>query len=98
MSEDNIPFGTPPVGFMQTGNQQVSLDPPIAATGGIFEAHSPESPSQKPSSEDRQFPQFEDVGGSPDFKPQTNQTTKYAIFDMFWLINQKFIKNPTSAK
>jgi len=98
MSEDNnIPFGTPPVGFMQTGNQQVSLDPPIAATSSIFETE-PTGPTETPSPDNQPFPQFDDIGGPPEFKSQTNQTTKYAIFDMFWLINQKFYKKVQPAQ
>ena len=109
MSEDNIPFGTPPVGFMQTGNQQVSLDPPIAATSSIFETEpigptdtpssSVSQPSLQPSDSGSQpFPQFDDVGDSLEFKSQTTQTPKYAIFDMFWLINQKFYKKIQPAQ
>lgn len=97
MSENNIPFGTPPVGFMQTGNQQVSLEPPIAATSSIFETE-PLEDITKPQTESSQIPQFENDNASAenDFSPfkqtQTNQTTKYAIFDMFWMINPKFYK------
>jgi hypothetical protein len=100
MSEDNIPFGTPPVGFMQTGNQQVSLDPPVAAIGSIFETETVESPSlvEKPTTEPQKFPQFDETETLSDYKSQINQTTKYAIFDMFWLINQKFYKKVQPAQ
>jgi hypothetical protein len=111
MAENNIPFGTPPVGFMQTGNQQVSLDPPIAATGSIFETYPSEISSTKPIPESVAQP-FEKSGNAiigedpysnnTDFQPfnkaQNNQTTKYAIFDMFWLINQKFYKKIQPAQ
>jgi len=93
---NDIPFGTPPVGFMQTGNQQVSLDPPIAAVDSPFESH--ESPQQNIDTVSDDFskefkPQSQDIMNLGFTKPFENkETPKYAIVDMFWLINQKFYK------
>jgi len=87
MNEINTPF-EPPVTFMQTGNQHVSLEPPTELSNSLgpneTSAHLFESNPIEAGSEITN-----DLFNLN--APQT-QTTKYAIFDMFWLINQKFYK------
>lgn len=106
----NIPFGIPNVGFMQTGNQQMSLEQPQAV----------DDPFTKPDadpftkSDVDPFTKSDDgfevnenefektdvnskikwLGGSnfPQQSLPVKEITKYAIFDMFWLINPKVYK------
>ena len=101
MENNGIPFGTPPTAFMQTGNQPVSLNQPqpvsfddSSTTDNAF-SNSTGVPAMDQS--DNNLPPF--GGAAPEvFKRteigagQNNTTTKYAIFDMFWLINPRFYK------
>lgn len=91
--EAAVPFGTPPVNFMQTGNQ-------------TFENSIPEKVTpfgEAPISSDAPF------GGADPFAPTapiqpiefvppqqmaTAQAAKYKIIDLFWLLNPKFYAKP----
>ena len=80
-NDDSIPFGTPPVSFMQTGNQ-------------VFETSGTSGPSDFGTTEMSPIPDpFATVPGLPDLTPPapTNQNgqAKYNIFDLFWMINPK---------
>ena len=83
-----IPFGSPPVDFMQTGNKIMENTQPIANSVepfGDFKPTVQETKSQifNPFDEQSQMPTFDNS--------QTNQQqTKYNIIDLFWLINPKF--------
>jgi hypothetical protein len=92
MNEDvNNPFGTPPVGFMQTGNQ--TFDSPVTGGDAPFgEALSPAAPvGFTAASESNMANPFETGASDPDFQPPaTTAPAKYRIVDMFWLINPKF--------
>ena len=104
--ENSIPFGAPPVGFMQTGNQQVNLEPPqmvnpednpfvesVKTSSQEVPAFESSQPADIPfdSSPPANFSQPPTFNNQPQ---QTSQQTKYQIFDMFWLINPKYYANP----
>lgn len=95
-----IPFGTPPVGFMQTGNQPFET-PPVSVDTPFGETSAP-SADQPPvgvtASVDSFAPGASDMNpfnnsefGAP---PVTTPQNKYNIIDLFWLINPKFYANP----
>jgi len=84
MENDNtIPFGTPPVGFIQTGNQQ--FETPQHVSGNPFDEPSPtiSTPEMSTPVSDS----FTELFQQP--APVQNQQ-KYKIIDLFWLINSKF--------
>lgn len=88
-NENNtIPFGTPPVGFMQTGNQPfepIQQDQPF---GGEPSNSAPDVKTTMPIGEVDPFA----TPTNPEFTQpaQNQQNQKYKIFDLFWLINPKF--------
>ena len=91
--EVNNLFGTPPVGFMQTGNQ--SFDAPTTGSDAPFsDGISPEgvAPVGFTAASDANMTDLFATGASaPDFQPPAQTTpAKYRIVDMFWLINPKF--------
>jgi hypothetical protein len=92
MSENtDTPFGVPPVGFMQTGNQQFEMTSPAAELISTnFGETAPSAGMIDP---------FSTVGEANPFNPAIQPTTnqKYAIIDLFWLINQKFYATPKQA-
>lgn len=75
------PFGTPPAGFMQTGNQPFETNVSAASGDAPFGDSSPDvttgiDPFATPN--------------NPEFIPPTQQDKqKYKIVDLFWLINPK---------
>jgi hypothetical protein len=84
--DSNVPFGTPPVGFMQTGNQPFEMESNVENTPAeIVEQHSNIVGQEG-------IDPFASAPQSTDFTP--TQTTKYKIVDLFWLINPKFYANP----
>lgn len=91
MTDITVPFGTPPVGFMQTGNQTFENSlAPDAPTDSFFGV---ETPGTNIQSGDNIIDQFAPPS-SLDFTQSTNQQKqkkqKYKIIDLFWLINPKF--------
>jgi len=102
MSGENnsVPFGTPPVGFMQTGNQPFETS---GSTGPIIEAQFDNNPPETPPMETTGVDPFASTTalGPTDFTPApvpaTNTQQKYKIVDLFWLLNPKLYTNPRPA-
>lgn len=94
MSE--IPFGAPPVGFMQAGNQ-VMID-----NQNPFDAQKIEQGlGPIPDNNKNDFNEFSsenvesDLLSLPTFEKELktpNSIQKYYIFDLFWMLNPKFSK------
>ena len=86
MDEGTTPFGTPPVGFMQTGNQtfeglQPVSTPTDAPFGGV-------------TISEVSMGGIDPFAQSPPVLTPATPTAKYKIVDLFWLINPKFYANP----
>ncbi len=84
MFEENstdTPFGTPPAGFMQTGNQVDPNNFDQSMTVGQYMDND----------------QFQMPVSSSDFSANIQEKQKYKIFDLFWLINPKFYNKQQPA-
>lgn len=86
---NSVPFGTPPTGFMQTGNQSFEI-----AQDSSFGAEKNISSPIEENVRFNQFDQFAPIQELSTFGQQTTPTQKYAIMDLFWLINPKLYANP----
>ena len=91
-SGNSVPFGTPPAGFMQTGNQTFENSLTPETPSDIFGSSNPASTGAAVSDIIDPFA----MASSPDFTPPTNQQEKqkYKIIDLFWLLNPKFYATP----
>lgn len=92
MNENSIPFGTPPVGFMQTGNQPFETpSEPINTLGESSPDVQTPGPASDPFSGGIGQQDNVDPFSTPStIPPTTTQNNKYKIIDLFWLINPKF--------
>jgi len=88
----SVPFGTPPVGFMQTGNQAFE-------TTGVISNESFDAAVSTGVTTSNEYPGASGVdpfasSTSEFIQPTAPTKQKYAIVDLFWLINPKFYANP----
>jgi len=81
-TENSLPFGTPPAGFVQTGNQPFEMSSPAEQPAPM------ESPPSGMTMTENVDP-FASVGNFQ-LAPTTPQQNKYKIMDLFWMINPKF--------
>ena len=97
---NSVPFGTPPAGFMQTGNQPFETAPvpaePVGDSPFGNETNSPagEAVSSALGGIDPFAPVPEPNNFGQPAQAAANANQKYAIIDLFWLINPKFYMNP----
>ncbi len=92
--ENGVPFGTPPVGFMQTGNQTFESLVTDAGTTGVPGPDSFSTGADSFATGNGGI--VTDPFSAPvsEFVPPSPAKQKYAIVDLFWLINPKFYMNP----
>jgi hypothetical protein len=89
-----VPFGTPPVGFMQTGNQAFeNVGAEANGFGGTTAPVSTAGPEDF-SGGNVAMPDPFSPPPSEFVQPAIQEKQKYAIVDLFWLINPKFYMNP----
>lgn len=101
MNGDNnsVPFGTPPVGFMQTGNQPFETAPAAESVGDSSFGNETNPPvGEATTAAFGEFDPFAPIPEQNNFEQSVqaavNANQKYVIIDLFWLINPKFYMNP----
>lgn len=96
--DTSLPFGTPPVNFMQTGNQTFEDSQSLGMTGTLGPTY-PDGVNGT-NTEDifaSATPIPDPFAKSPvqEFVPPVqNNQSKYKIFDLFWMLNPKFYAKP----
>ena len=84
---DNMPFGTPPAAFVQTGNQVTVDEPPFGGSEAVTDPFATATPVPGSPFGNAAPDQFSGAPPVNNYQPQ--EKTKYQILDMFWLLNPK---------